>query len=718
MKNTTCYSDFWFEDYDIDWDFEDDSVVDTSHAQSDSTEKLIRLSSARRAISNYVSILTNKSIPVMFNDNNNSMTDGKVVYIGADASSKKNFDIAVGLALHEGSHICYSNFDLFKNIWGNVPREISDLGKKLKISKSEIAELVKTLTNIVEDRYIDHTVYYSAPGYRGYYQALYDKYFNAKVVDDGLKSEMYRVPSIESYLFRIINITNKFTDLTALPGLYNIAKILGLSSIQRLTTPKDRFEVACNIAEVILSNIDQHMTNSESLQLSDGEGNEGDENEEKPDTFSIFDDIKNNSVPKDKPSDNLDDILGGEDTQVESSKSDAVMNDIGDDEKMSDNKKNKLAKAFNKQKTFVSGDIKRKKVTKKENDVLDIIEKSKVDLVDVGQQYMQDQYGLENSTVECILVKNMTRELIFSHEFPMTPHINRYFINSGKKPSDNPYVEKMQQVIDSGISMGIKLGKRLQFRNEVNVEKYSRRETGKLDKRLISELGYNMENIFYTTHQSKYKKMHFHISVDASSSMIGPKWEKSIKLTTAIAKAASILENIRVSISFRSTSQNKPYVIMAYDSDKDKFNKIKNLFCYLSAHGTTPEGLAFEAILKTLPKADLNSENYFINISDGEPAFSFQETKNNNKIMYQGQGAAKHTKIQCKKIKKEGYNIISYFVSETESSTPWLYRGFGGSNPGDLFKIMYGTDAIFTNVENLSQVVTTLNKKMLESIDI
>jgi hypothetical protein len=460
------------------------------------------------------------------------------------------------------------------------------------------------------------------------------------------------------------------------------------------------------------------MTNSENLQLSDGDGNEGDGNEEKPDTFSIFDDIKNNNVPKDKPSDNLDDILGGEDTQVESSKSDAVMNDIGDDEKMSDNKKNKLAKAFNKQKTFVSGDIKRKKVTKKENDILDIIEKSKVDLVDVGQQYMQDQYALENSTVECILVKNMTRELIFSQDFPLTPHINRHFLASGQKLSENPYSKRMQQVIDSGISMGIKLGKRLQFRNEVNVEKYSRRETGKLDKRLISELGYNMENIFYTTHQSKYKKMHFHISVDASSSMIGPKWEKSIKLTTAIAKAASILENIRVSISFRSTSQNKPYVVMAYDSDKDKFNKIKNLFCHLSAHGTTPEGLAFEAILKVLPKVDLNSENYFINISDGEPAFSFQETKHNNKIMYQGQGAAKHTKIQCKKIKKEGYNIISYFVSETGSSDSWLYRAYGGSNPGDLFKIMYGTDAIFTNVENLSQVVTTLNKKMLESIDI
>jgi hypothetical protein len=52
------YSDFWLKDYDIDWDFSDDSdMVDVSSSDTQATADLIRLSSARRAISNYVTIL-------------------------------------------------------------------------------------------------------------------------------------------------------------------------------------------------------------------------------------------------------------------------------------------------------------------------------------------------------------------------------------------------------------------------------------------------------------------------------------------------------------------------------------------------------------------------------------------------------------------------------------------------------------------------------------
>lgn len=708
MTNSTSHSDFWLEDHSIDWDFDDS--IDTSQSQCDETAKMIRLSAARRAISNYVSILTNKNIPVLFNNNNNSMTDGKTVYIGADANDKKQFDVSVGLALHEASHIRYSDFELFKQIWQLVPREITKLGKAVNVSREEVMDLLKTITNIVEDRYIDHTVYYSAPGYRGYYQSLYDKYFNAKVVDDGLKSEMYRVPSVDSYLFRIINITNHCTDLTALPGLFQIAKILNLSNIDRLKTPKRRFEVACEIVKVILKNIDEYLSKDKIDNLESDNGNkstgEKDDSKMESETFSIFEDIKNNS-------DDIDDILGGDSTNVNSSEDKDPIKDIGDDEKLSNNKKTKLSKAFSKQKDFLDGKVKRKKVSKRENDLLDILEKSKIDLVDVGQTYIADQYSIPNGSVECILVKNMTKDLIMSEDFPLSSRIYKY---SNHQVNDRINT-RMVSVVNAGISMGIKLGKRLQFRNEVNVEKFSRRDTGKIDKRLINELGYDIENIFYNNIVSKYKKMHFHISIDASSSMTGGKWEKTIKLSTAIAKAASMLENIRVSISLRATYNKSCYVVIAYDSKKDKFIKIKNLFPFLNPIATTPEGLAFEAILKVLPIESSNSENYFINISDGEPNFTFNDNKTKNQLTYGGVQAAKHTKMQCNKIRKMGYNIISYFVSERDGD--WSnVRCYGGYSSRELFKQMYGNDAIFTNVDSLNQIVKTLNKKLIESIDI
>ena len=49
-----------------------------------------------------------------------SYTDGNKVVIGSNIDDKK-FDVAVGLALHEGSHIKLSNFDLLRNLEFEIP---------------------------------------------------------------------------------------------------------------------------------------------------------------------------------------------------------------------------------------------------------------------------------------------------------------------------------------------------------------------------------------------------------------------------------------------------------------------------------------------------------------------------------------------------------------------------------------------------------------------
>ena len=691
------HSNFWLDDYDIDWDFSEGSDgVDTSNAQSERTANLIRLSAARRAIANYVTILTNRSIPVLFNDQNMSMTDGKTVYIGSDINERGNFDVSVGLALHEGSHICYSDFNLFMTIWQNIPREIYNYTEKLQIAKEKVAEVVRTLLNIVEDRYIDYMVYKNAPGYRGYYESLYNKYFYASVIDDGLRSKLYRIPSIESYLYRLINITNKNTDLKALPGLYDLAKILDLSNIARLDKPKDRLGVAIEMATLMFKNITEYDTQSTMLGPSD-KSTSGDQSDDVKDGT---DDQKSTKKPKDGSS--LDDVLGGDTTKVDNVAGDASIDDIGDDANISTTKREKIRKAFDNQKSFLKGDIKKKKVSKKDNQILTVLEQSKIELIDVGTEYLVSQNTV--GAIECVLVKNMTRELVMSEEFPLGQKSSAY-----KNPFKNPHVVDMQTYITSGISMGIKIGKRLQFRNEINIDKFSRRETGHIDKRLLHELGCESENVFYTIATSKYKKMNFHISVDASSSMRGNKWFRTMRLCTAIAKAASMLDNIRVTISFRTTMEKLPYVVIGYDSAVDKFVKIQNLFALLSPDGLTPEGLSFEAIMRTLPKNEPNTENYFINISDGEPCYNYNGDGTEYGINYSGEAAARHTRKQVKKIREMGYGVLSYFIAENDSMSDQLNQ---------LFKIMYADDAYFINVDNINQIVKTLNQKLMESVDL
>ena len=128
VKRTNPFSSFWADN---DWDNRRTDILDDVEVPKKKGVDHIKLASYRRAISNFVTIVTNQSdIPVRFQSNDNSYTDGKVVTIGSKID-EKNFDPVVGLALHEGSHIKLSDFDFLRNLDSNIPQEIFLMVKKL-----------------------------------------------------------------------------------------------------------------------------------------------------------------------------------------------------------------------------------------------------------------------------------------------------------------------------------------------------------------------------------------------------------------------------------------------------------------------------------------------------------------------------------------------------------------------------------------------------------
>ena len=131
---------------------------------------------------------------------------------------------------------------------------------------------VKDLLNYVEDRRIDYFVFTNSPGYKGYYHSLYDKYFHAKVIDKALTSDEYTSLDYDSYIFRIINLTNKNSDLSALPGLVDIRKVI-FSNVKNLQSTEEAFSIALKVFDIILNNIDVNTENP-------SDGQDGDENSE------------------------------------------------------------------------------------------------------------------------------------------------------------------------------------------------------------------------------------------------------------------------------------------------------------------------------------------------------------------------------------------------------------------------------------------------------
>lgn len=667
MKNTSnVHSDFWLDEFDFN---------DSEHI--DKTARLIRLSMVRRSVANFVSILTGQSVPVVFNESGHNMTDGTTVYLSAEIENFEDFDSLVGLALHEGSHVVLTDFRIVNDLWQNVPRELYNIAEQKGFSKADVASYLKNILNIIEDRYIDNFIYTTAPGYRGYYLALYDRYFNSSHISTMLKSDMYRTPTVQSYEARVINLTNPATNLNALPELLKIGQTIDIKNINRLKTTKDRFDIAVEVCKIIYSNVEMVDDDTSGSSQSNENGENG----------------ENGTLIVSGQSDSSD--FGGIETSVDASKqtdkSEDYTKNKNSQSSVSKTRQSVIDKAIKKQKAFISGEIKKKKILESDKKLLENLEAAGVTIVTVGTKI--DDFTPVTKGVECIVVKNLTKELLMTEECPCSSTDCQGNLRDINRDS-----------VNRGIQLGNLLGKRLSIRSEINTTKYMRKSTGKIDRRVLSELGFENDTVFYRTDVDQYKSAFLHISIDASSSMEGKKWAHTIMCITAICKAASMINNLKVSVSMRTTTnRGLPYVAIVYDSSKDSFSKVRNIFPYLTCSGSTPEGLCYEAIMKHLKDCGENEDYYFLNVSDGQPCYYHSQSGMN----YGESNGGTHTRRQVNKIRDKGYKILAYYIDES-------YKMCNDSTV-KCFKKMYGSDAQFIDITNIISVAKTLNTMFLNN---
>ena len=637
------YSSFWFDDRKTEIDsilanLDGDTEVKKPKPQKDH----ISLAAHKRAIGNFVRIVSGQNVPVKFMSRGDSFTDGKSVTISGTIN-EKNFDHVVGLALHEGSHIVYSDFDLFASVRNMRELRNWDL-------TSDRMEFFRNMINYIEDRRIDNIVFKSSPGYKGYYHTLYSKFFNHKTIGKGLKSKEYRGMDFESYLFRIINFTNPDTVLDALPRLRDIYRVIDMKNISRLKATEDSINVAKTVCEIVFKVVDENQSQgsqpdggSEEQENQGGGSPNGDGNGTEVDTGDA----------QMTPDDNAQ---AGED--------------------LNDRVKKQVENIFQKSQDFLDGKTQKSKLTKSDKQIVDALSNSNSELVETG--------GGSLGKTPVVVIPDLTQELIDSKAFDFLYHY--------------AYGNDKEDAINEGLRLGAMLGKKLKVRGEEKDLVFTRQNTGKINKRLISELGFGNSNVFSQIVKEKYNKANLHLSIDASGSMSGGKLTKAMTSAVAMVKACEMAGNINVVVSFRWTSKDKPVVIICYDSRKDKINKIKKLWVAINAGGTTPESLCYEALMKKWLGGVRGEDNYFINYSDGAPWFS------NNDIYYHGSSATDHAKRMVKMMKNNGIKISSYFIS---SGTPW-------DGEVNTFKKMYGKDASFINPTNMMEVARTMNQKFLQ----
>jgi len=712
-------SSFW---YDFDTDFK--------RGDRENSLDLTKLAAVQRAIGNFVNIVTGKQIPVVFQSKDSSYTDGERVVIGTQLDNN-HFDPAVGLALHEGSHIALTDFSIFKRSDGNTTSFIQDTimadvarfqGCGDNLTGSQLNH-IKGLLNWIEDRRIDYHIYTNAPGYRMYYEAMYNRYFNDKIIDKALIARQKKRETWDDYLFHIINFTNPNRQLDTLKQLKTIWTLIDLKHISRLQSTQDALLLSCEIFKIIdvavktanekpkpapkkpqqpqpeSDDTDIDTDNVQAMDISDGSDSESDDTPDVPEPQDPTEESEDND--SEDETDDVNETAEDNDDDSEDEETDEEDADEEDDsDALSPNDLNKLKKALEKQADFIEGNLHKKgRLTKSQNVMVRALKESGTEsrVVYTGPAGKSDP-------IDTVVIKKLTANVICSMS-DLFCHSSADCINGKTDYKTSSYtriIREHDEAVTKGIILGKQLGSKLQIRDSERTLKTTRLQSGKIDRRLVAQLGYENVNVFHKIVTDKFKKYFIHISIDASGSMSGTKFHNAITSAVAIAQAASMTTGIRVQISLRGTSSlsgngNKCVTLYAYDSALDKMSKVRNLFKYLSVFGITPEGLAFKSIESDIKADARGDECIFINYSDGDPT----SIDGCSRYTYNG---VQFTKKVIDTYKSLGINIISYFI----------FQGYVSSSSKSNFKYMYGSDSMFIDPLNMSEVSKTVNRKFLE----
>ena len=722
FKKNYSYSDYWMNDGYSSVSSKFSGLSDKSNKSNDLV-KLIKLSNYRRAITNFVKILTNREIPVTW-AGSNSYTDGKSINLSTDIKDN-NFDVTVGLALHEASHVILTDFNtlpaLNSRSLSHVEDMIESYGTDLYIVCTDPRAVLRNLLNWIEDRRIDNYVFTTSPGYKAYYHKLYDHYWNDPVVLRGIQSSKYRQMTMDNYMFHIINMISSGSDLKALPGLDKIAKLIDMPNISRLNSTSESLIVSVEVFRVIIDELlaapkKQVKTTDKEEESTAPSKTKGKSKQQAEGT-------------KEGTEEDQDEPTASDDTQADE---EAAEEESGNDEEGDDNEGIELTpseelaikKAIEQQEKFLEGKTGKKTANKALQKKLDSVAASDIEMQEVGEGNYKTNALILDLTKASAMETYVNYNEIYKKLYEQLRNAQgEDYKNIQMQISElerldsaiNKYVSRRTDVrsekaIAKGFEMGGLLGKKLLLHNETRERQDVRLQTGKIDAKRLAHAGYGIENIFKQVNISQHRKANLHISLDYSGSMGGEKWQAAVQMTAAIVKAITYTQGINVQVGLRTTTSGpscNPLYLTVYDSTKNNLRHFATVLSRVECMDTTPEGLCFEALIKKnmLKKGTSAMDSYFLNISDGEPYMG-------GRIDYSGRQAVDHTRAQVNKMKTNlNMKVLSFFLSESWT----IMNDFQSTDIGSKFIHMYGQGAAAVDPNSAISIAKEMNNKFMQN---
>jgi len=696
-----------------------DRLYSNQEKQTDSLENILSLYTIKNTISNFVKITSSKPVNVKYYGKDSSVDKQRTVTI---SSNLDDFDKVVGLSLHESSHISFSELAIYEEIfkacsltsYPGVEQRAKDfareyakiISKILRTNNSKkIADMaqklflviLKDIINWIEDRRIDILQITKFPGYKQYYDKLYNHYFFSEITEQGLRSKLKRTCTFDSYAFRIINSQNDGTDVNALPDLDKILDLININNINKCRNNYDSAYLGLKVFEIVLKHCkDTLPTDPQKNPTTDKENREEQEQQKKEqeaEKEKAEAEQKLKDEKEEPEEDSEEEPEDGEELEIKEARNSA---DTDDEEDFDESEEDEEDENVEVEYEEVNEDDLEDKIKEIENlirqedksnkeQISERIE-SQMDLLDSKQLDIKktDFMGVN------VLNINSVNEAV-SKAFPKLFY-----------PSPD---YALKNAVNRGITKGKTLGRKLQIMNDERIITTIRKKNGSIDSRLLPEIGFGNTRIFTKTRIEEFNKLYIYLTLDSSGSMAISKWPDTLEMAAAMVEALSMVEGARVIVNTRATitmnEEENVFNMIIYDSQVNNITHIKKWWGRIRATGNTPEGLAFEASMKKILKEAKGTDSYFINISDGEPGCSATKwnINQNDSFSYDSDEAEEHTKKQVENLVKNNISVISYLV---------------GSSGSTAFDKMYGKNAFYISITDINKIAQTLNKRFLD----
>jgi hypothetical protein len=346
----------------------------------------------------------------------------------------------------------------------------------------------------------------------------------------------------------------------------------------------------------------------------------------------------------------------------------------------------KMGKIEQQMMDFLNGNTKKKKITKKMRDAVSTMEESDITVSSVeidGTNYPYVRVPRLTATSEAILPRNM--------------------FDSWRNRHTNEQIQK-------GRRLGQIIVDRIKIRHDNNETKFSRRRVGKIDRRLIHSLGTDNENVFFSKIIQDYKNSVIYLTIDASSSMYGTKWDQTVMLSTGLAYAATKINNFDIVVNLRY-GLDSIWSINMFDSRCEPFSHFERWMNKFTPDNTTPESIVYDIekdFIESLKTKDNNV--YFITMTDGGANYTPAGSRYNSYTQRSGfgnEGAQKHCRQMLKRFKEIGIDCMSYFIGSSS--------GYYSEWEQKSFKSSYGKDGVMVPMDNFSMISKSVNDLLTRS---